>query len=199
VSGSDKRGITVRQHQFWILPFLALTIGTPVIAAKWSMRSITGTEAIAEFKRICVANFLDQKAIVSELNTEQARWTALKPLPKGYITAGKYWRSNTAEVGYVSQPNQTKDFNDPACHFTFVLSKNDTHGSLVALATEHLKLGTGRETGKPVIKQRRWDYEDVGGVKSRIFVTSNLKSDGLIVSRFSISRHRVSEPVIKAY
>jgi hypothetical protein len=190
--------VTMIHSKFLFLPVMILAFAVPSLAAKWSMTPLAGNEAIAEFRRICVDNFLDENALSTELASEESRWVELKPLPKGYIRSGRYWRSSTGEVGYVSVPGYPKDINDPACHFTFVRNTRDTHGSLIALAVKYLKLGVGRDTGKSKIDQRRWDFENVGGVKARIFVTSNLKSDGLIVSRFSISKHRLSKSASKA-
>ena len=192
------KGMTMGHSKFWLLSAMVLAFAEPSLAAKWSMTPLAGNEAIAEFKRICVNNFLDEKALSTELSSEKNRWVSLTPLPKGYISSGHYWRSSTGEVGYVSVPSYPKEINDPACHFTFVRNSKDTQASLTALAIKYLKLGTGRDPGKTKVEQRRWDFEDVGGVKARIFVTSNIKLDGLIVSRFSISKHRLGKSGSKA-
>ena len=190
--------MTMRHSKFWLLPAMILAFAVPSLAAKWNMTPLAGNEAIAEFKRICVNNFLDEKALSTELASEKNRWVSLTRLPKGYISSGQYWRSSTGEVGYVSVPSYPKEINDPACHFTFVRNSKDTQASLTALAIKYLKLGVGRDPGKTKVQQRRWDFEDVGGVKARIFVTSNIKLDGLIVSRFSISKHRLGKSGSKA-
>jgi hypothetical protein len=188
----------VKHVHYWLLPFVVCMTAIPISAAKWRMDPVSGEDAIADFKRICVDNFLDAKALSEELASEKSRWVALKPLPKVYLNYGRYWRSSTGEVGHITSPSQPLVINDPACHFTFVQSSKDTHGSLIGLATSYLQLGVGYDTGKPKINQQRWDFQEVGGVQTRIFVTSNLELDGLIVSRFSISKHRLGEPASKA-
>jgi hypothetical protein len=192
------KGMAMIHSKFWLLPAMVTALSVPSLAAKWSMTPLAGNEAVAEFKRICVNNFLDGNALSAELASEKNRWVSLASPPKGYISSGRYWRSSTGEVGYVSVPSYPKKINDPSCHFTFVRNSKDTQASLSALAIKYLKLGAGRNPGKTKVDQRRWDFEDVGGVKARIFVTSNIKLDGLIVSRFSISKHRLGKSDSKA-
>lgn len=161
---------------------------------KHKMEAISESEAVQNFRDICVAHYLDRKSLLDRLQADVDTWTLHTERRPSDLTGGLYLESKRGEIGYVNLPNDRVTNNDPACHFSFISNKKATHQSLVNLATKELGLIGGRDTTSKNSKQVRWDYQNINGTPVRIFVSSGIKANGRVVSRLSISRHRTPPP-----
>jgi hypothetical protein len=155
------------------------------------MQPISAELALQKFDELCVSHYLDRSALLERLVKDTVSWKAHKKLRSSDVRGGVYFESSVGELGHVIQTNISPMTNDPACHFTFVRDQTVTHKSLVIAATERFGLKDGGDTSSRIDGgQMRWDFQNVGPVPARIFVTSDTKANGRIVSRLSISRHR---------
>ena len=173
---------------------LALTAsigGTVAAEQQIRMEATSDVEALRSFQEICVAHFLEKKALFAKLRSDPGKWILHTKRRPSDVYGGVYFESKNGEVGHVSTPKLPRVINDPACHFTFISDNQTNHQSLVKLTIRELSLIGGKDTSSKNAKQVRWDFQNVNGGLVRIFVSSGLKANGREVSRLSISKHRV--------
>jgi hypothetical protein len=169
---------------------LAAILLQAAVAPQMPSTPLPTVDAVATFRRLCVATMPDPQSFATALDAERGRWTAFEKIDGEVTILGHFWRSELGEVSYVNLPDATFLETNPACHFSFRTGPDYRHGEAAALLAGALSLGAGKQIAKKRSPQTRWEARLPNGTRVRIFLSSAVYGMDGPAATLSVSAYR---------